>query len=344
MPKADKYEIQHRRNLLIIARKIQQIYSDAIEQLAVYAATLNFRGTKFNLSLYPELQRRVNLILEQMRTDITSVIVNSVKQSWELSNIKNDALVNKQLGGRIPKDRVRRLLYDPNQAALDRFLARREKGLNLSERVWKVVKPFGGMLEAGLGLGIAEGQPAKTIAKDLKKYLQEPDRLYRRVRDNQGKLRLSKAAAAYHPGQGVYRSSAKNAERIGRTETNMAYRSSDLERWKNMPFVIGYEIRLSANHPKYDICDVLAGRYPKEFSWVGWHPNCICYIVPILMPKELYDLYENYLLGLGGFDMSSIPYIKDVPKEFKQYVKANRKRIEGWKNKPYWMKDNPTYV
>lgn len=46
------------------------------------------------------------------------------------------------------------------------------------------------------------------------------ERLYRRVRGADGKLHLSKAAKAYHPSQGVYRSSYKNAMRLTRTECN----------------------------------------------------------------------------------------------------------------------------
>ena len=94
----------------------------------------------------------------------------------------------------------------------------------------------------------------------------------------------SKAAAAFHPGQGVYRSSYKNAMRLTRSEINMAYRESERLRWANLDFVVGFEIRLSNNHtttdpktgkkvPFVDICDTLAGRYPKSFVFKG----CLLY-------------------------------------------------------------------
>ena len=75
--------------------------------------------------------------------------------------------------------------------------------------------------------------------------MNEPDRLYRRVRDKGGNLRLSKAAKMYHPGQGVYRSSAKNAQRLTRTEINMAYRESEYLRWQQLDFIVGIRVMLS---------------------------------------------------------------------------------------------------
>ena len=49
----------------------------------------------------------------------------------------------------------------------------------------------------------------------------------------------------YHPGQGVYRSSYKNARRLAVTETNMAYRTSDYLRWQQMEFVVGIRVVMS---------------------------------------------------------------------------------------------------
>lgn len=102
-------------------------------------------------------------------------------------------------------------------------------------------------------------------------------KLFRRVRDEHGELQLSKRAAVFHPGRGVYRSSYKNARRLAATETNIAYMTADYERWQQLDFVVGIEIKLSNNHtlngvPFTDICDDLKGRYPKDFKFTGWHP------------------------------------------------------------------------
>ena len=58
--------------------------------------------------------------------------------------------------------------------------------------------------------------------------------------------------------------------RVARSETNIAYRRADNERWQQMDFVLGQRIQLSKNHPKKDICDKLAGDYPKDsYSTAG---------------------------------------------------------------------------
>ena len=60
----------------------------------------------------------------------------------------------------------------------------------------------------------------------------------------------------YHPGQGVYRSSYKNALRLAATETNKAFRTADYERWQNMDFVTGIEVERSpTNHGPCPVCD-----------------------------------------------------------------------------------------
>lgn len=98
---------------------------------------------------------------------------------------------------------------------------------------------------------------------------------------------------------GVYRSSRQNALRLTITETNMAYNFANCERWSSEPYVLGIRIRLSGNHPEEDICDELAGDYPKDFMWRGWHPRCRCSMSSILMDrnseewKHLRSLPEN---------------------------------------------------
>ena len=121
----------------------------------------------------------------------------------------------------------------------------------------------------------------------LSYYLKQPDKLFRRVRDEHGQLKLSKNAKAYHPGQGVYRSSYKNARRLASTEANIAYHKADEQRWSELDFVVGYEIVVSEHSKrKHDICDDLAGRYPKTFQFSGWHPHCRCHAEPILMTEQ----------------------------------------------------------
>lgn len=225
------------------------------------------------------------------------------------------------------------------------FISRQTERLKLSERVWRYANDFKSEIELGIDIGIRDGRDARGMARDLKQYLQHPDKLFRRVRDEHGNLQLSKAAAAFHPGRGVYRSSYKNALRLAATETNMAYRTADQERWKDFDFVVGQRVCLSpTNHPVTDICDELKGEYPKDFKFVGWHPHCRCYVESILKSdKELKEDTRRIIRGEQPTD-DSANAVRDTPPNFDAWVKDNQWRIEHAKTPPYFIRDNRTRI
>lgn len=65
-----------------------------------------------------------------------------------------------------------------------------------------------------------------------------------------------------------------------------------------MTFVAGKMIEpLSSNH-KSDICDDLAGSYPKDFKWTGWHPHCRCHAISLLKThKEMAEDNRRIMAG-----------------------------------------------
>jgi predicted ABC-type ATPase len=339
-----KYEILHLRNIAANEKKIKDIFFQYTNQITLQASKIKFNGTVFNLSKYPALQKQINKTIEKMHTSILTTVVNGIDKSWALSNAKNDDLVKDRLGKKRPSTKAKQTLYDPHFSALKAFKDRTQKGMNLSRRVWNLLDPFKPMLEQALGLGVAEGTAAKKMATQVQQYLNEPDKLFRRVRDSEGKLQLSKAARDYHPGQGVYRSSYKNALRLTRTENNLAYRTADFERWQTIPFITGITVKLSNNHPRFDICDPLAGKYPKDFKFTGWHPQCMCYQVPEMMTDKEYNKLEDAILNGTPPDFRSAGAIVRTPPGFNQYTKDNFEKIVSYKNPPYWLKDNPKYL
>ena len=224
--------------------------------------------------------------------------------------------------------------------------------MGLSERVWNYTGQFKEEIEMALDLGIRSGKSAAEMSRDERQYLRYPDKLFRRVRDEHGNLRLSKAAKAFHPGQGVYRSSYKNALRIAATETNMAYRTADYLRGQQLDFVVGIQVKLSGNHtlngrPFVDICDELAGMYPKDFKFVGWHPLCRCHSIKILKTEEEFFADEQRLLAGEDLGGDSVNRVGDVPPQFKEWVRDNRERIGKARAKgteAYFLRDNKAYV
>lgn len=344
---AAEYEARARQVQSQIQRQIDKLYNDAINAIAPYAASQVLPPGEFSLTGLPALERRIDQVLSILTANIEIQIVNGINGMWQLSNEKNDLIVDIRLDTSLIPETAKVIFYDTNAGARQAFIDRVENGLNLSDRVFNTTAQYKAELETGLGIGISKGESAAEIARDLRQYLNEPDKMFRRVRDEEGNLQLSKNAAAFHPGQGVYRSSVKNAERLTVTETNNAYRKSDTTRYENTPFILGYEWRLSANHVKCDLCDSMAGEYPADFVFTGGHPFCICFIVPILMNKDQFAQYQK--LVIAGTDtpeaVSKIaPRVKDIPESAKTWLNNNAEAIGRLKNTPYFWANNPQYM
>lgn len=290
----------------------------------------------------PELNKELNMATEQFKSGLETAIKSNQQYAWLLANEKNDKLFSEYIDS-FPLSDQRRIptegLFARNAQAFDKFVTRKTEGLNLSDRVWLVAKESQNAIGYYLESGISVGRSANEMAKDIRQMLNKPDSLFRRVRNPEtGLLELSKPAKAYHPGRGVYRSAFKNARRLAATETNMAYRTADHERWKQTEWILGFEVKLSNNHtlngqPFRDICDELAGRYPKTFRFVGWHPLCRCYAIPILPTQD--EMLDNVLEEKPMENM-----VTDVPEGFKGWVSKHQDQVSGWKSQPFWVRDN----
>lgn len=313
-------------------------------------------------------------IFRELYSRVYQEIRGDVEKEWMLSNTNNDELVKSIFGAKAIEDNHFARFFQHNKEAMNAFFSRKtgEEGLSLSQKVWKYTGQYRDELENALDLAIGEGTPANKLASKIQKYLQEPDKFYRRFRvktgededgnpvygriwkrrvydkESEGYKWVDDNSKKYHPGRGVYRSSYRNAQRLARTETNIAYRTADYERWQQLDFVVGIEIKLSNNHPTVDICDDLKGIYPKAFQWKGWHPNCRCYMVPVLATEKEMDEMIDKILSEDVVDpMESSEAVQEYPQEFQTWVKDNEERMEAAKAKgtlPYFIKDNKTAV
>lgn len=352
LKKLNKYETQHILNVRKVEKMIDRQFYKACVDAAFLTYGIDARlsdDALFTFADYPYLTRRLNKILDTLKNRTFMTVVSGIKASWDLSKTKNDNLVHSLFGEGLDAARFNRY-YSTRTGAVNAFIKRVDNGLSLSDKVWKYTERFKNEIELGIDCGLRDGLSAPEIARSLKMYLQYPDKLFRRVRTQHGILKLSKTAAAFHPGQGVYRSSYKNARRLAATETNIAYRTADFERWQDFDFVVGIEIKLSNNHtlngkPFTDICDKLKGKYPKDFKFVGWHPLCRCHALSILKtPKEIAEDMKRERQGLPPISLEdSTNAITSLPDNFNNWVRANGDRIqkaEKRRTAPYFLKDN----
>ena len=229
--KAAQWEQQHKTHVEEYLRQIEALYDVASDELIRLGMGYKYQpntGRLFAFSSNKSRSKQADASLSSFRNKLSTIITAGITSEWFFANDKNDSWV-KQLF-----DNPKKGWMLHNLGALEAFQRRTTYGHNLSERVWSIAKQFERHIELSLSIGISEGRSAADISRDVRVYLNEPDKLFRRVRNAFGNLTLSKVAQAYHPGQGVYRSSYQNAMRMARTEINSAYREADSIRWQHI--------------------------------------------------------------------------------------------------------------
>lgn len=332
-------------------KRIEQLFSKATGRFISLSTSLPYdrsAGDQFYFADYPEVRREVDKLVSSLARGMESAIVAGTTAEWThgtedangiLDYVLNRAGIKDTEG---LKDSVIGQYLNNHNDALRAFQQRQIGGLTLSRRVWNLAEQR--KIETELARSIADGTSASALAESMQEYLNEPSKLFRRVRNEFGVLRLSRNARAYNPGEGVYRSSYKNALRLARTEINMAYRNAEQESYADKEYVVGIEIKRSNNPYDCVLCESLAGKYPKDFKWSGWHPNCRCYMVPITVTND------EFIDMLGDDEFSpekSKNYIGDVPDSFKQWCEDHQAKIEDanqWGTLPYFLQDNRDYM
>lgn len=371
------------------ADNVRRLYATATDELLKLSAMKASNGVSaaFSFSDSKRLSEQANTILRALYSGVYNEIKGGVIAEWENANKSCDALISLIFGKKVKEDNHYARFFARNKESVDAFFKRKSEygGLNLSQRVWKYVGDFKTEMEMALSVAMGEGKSAATISREVRKYLQRPDMMFRRFRVKTGeqdifdadgnvvgkepvygrvwKRKVVDAVTGnvswqtvnlkdYSFGRGVYRSSYKNAMRLARTETNMAYRIADQERWRQLDFVIGYRVVLSDNHPEPDICNDLSakrsekgsrGVYPKDFVFKGWHPQCRCYVVPILADEKEFDKIQEAILNDEPIPESK-SVIREPNKYFQDWWKSNKKRVSEAQSLPYWVKDNPKYT
>ena len=311
---------------------VQQIFDDLNLEAARAATSVSYdveAGKPFRFSDYPALKKKVQDMQQRYVDEIGAVIHSGTSSEWKKSNEVQDLLADgvlKAYGAQVNGERFK-IYYQPNNDALKAFQQRRANGFTISQKLWNQARNYKNEMEYAISSAIEKGTSAVTLSKRLSKYLHDFPSLQKDYKDRFG------TAVDCHDCE--YRSM-----RLARSEINMAYRTAEQTRWEQMDFVVGYEIKLSGSHPAKDICDMLAGKYPKDFVWTGWHPNDMCYKIPILKTEEEFWNYGS------AKDKPSSKEVKDVPDAFYDWVVKNRMRIQRAENLgtlPFFLSDNRRY-
>lgn len=365
-----KQQKEQLNNLFAVYNKrLGRLYSDYVKKLTSlgYGEDVLEDDALFNFDNFPQLKARLNDIFNDYYQNSLLCYKSGITDGVALAYNHDEMVIG---GYSVLTDKAIRVARDTAAVTYISNRLKTKNGLNLAQTVWNYCQQTKSEFEMAMSNtiadGIKKGSSAEEIGKSIRKYLNDPDMMYRRyhtikVQKNgkkkdvvtwrrrriiDGKVRFIEEPLE-KVGMGVYRSARKNALRVARTEINSAYHKARNERWQNEPFVIGQYIHVSPQHNIDDICNDLEGRYPKDYVWISWHPQCICTSDPITIQGE--EKKEFYKRLMAGEDMSNYvsPFaVLTMPEKYNQYIKDNSEAIvkAGMRGKLAWhLQDNTKY-
>lgn len=365
-----KQQKEQLNNLFAVYNKrLGRLYSDYVKKLTSlgYGEDVLEDDALFNFDNFPQLKARLNDIFNDYYQNSLLCYKSGITDGVALAYNHDEMVIG---GYSVLTDKAIRVARYTAAATFISNRLKTKNGLNLAQIVWNYCQQTKSEFEMAMSNtiadGIKKGSSAEEVGKSIRRYLNDPDMMYRRyhtikVQKNgkkkdvvtwrrrriiDGKVRFVEEPLE-KVGMGVYRSARKNALRVARTEINSAYHKARNERWQNEPFVIGQYIHVSPQHNIDDICNDLEGRYPKDYVWISWHPQCICTSDPITIQGE--EKKEFYKRLMAGEDMSNYvsPFaVLTMPEKYNQYIKDNSEAIvkAGMRGKLAWhLQDNTKY-
>jgi len=299
------YERAHIRDILARNREIEAVIDRSVLDIAKRFRTV--KGKRFAAAMKEMLDHLHDQFLNDGK--------DGIRNQWALAEKAAGAKIDGYLAGVKVAPGLAQSWRAPNVGALNAFIDRTEAGMNLSDRVWRITDGIGKSMEDLIKKGVLEGESAIKLSRELKQFIRGKPIQY-------GGTLIKGANINYQ------------AIRLAATEMNMAFRTADYIQNSRLPFVTGVTVELSAAHPRPDLCDSLAGHYPKGFIFTQWHALCICIATYETMPPDEFARY----LETGQIDRSR--FTTDIPPNARQYLNENGARLQGYKNPPYFLRDN----
>lgn len=354
------------------ANQVKKMFDDCVDDILAVQKTIPTltEGQMFSFDACPmNVQKKVEELLRRLSSTVTLATQAGIKLEWDKANASADSLLASVAGKAVLRDPHFSAYTQRNHEAMYNFMNRKEGIMKLSDRIWQTTRQLREEMEVAMTVSVGEGKSAREMARDVKKYLNDPDLMFRRFRykikddengnpvygrkwkkkerDENGKVHwIDYDKDAYKVGRGMYKSASNNAMRVTRTETNMAYRRADQKRWQQLDFILGYHVEPCANHEpedcEPDICEMLKGDYPKDFTFEGWHPQCKCVCTPIMMDDdEMLEMFDAQAEGKPYTPKSR--QITDYPDNFKTWCQCNADKIEKSHKigkDPYFIRHN----
>jgi len=297
--------------------RLRKMYDDSINTIV---DKIRLSGVPMDepidITKHTQLYRTINGEVKKMNVTMYDYIRDSAKEAWNLANEKASSTVEwefEKRGFDAPKQMLK-TDENTNTKAFYKFIQRKTNKFTISDRVWAGGEGFKKEIEEAINAAIAEGKGAEQLAREIRKYLKNPNSRYNAFKDP-NKVKWKQ----YHPGRGVYRSSHKNALRLARNEINLAFHQAEHERWMKLPFIIGYYVRNNINRVSTvcEVCKAINGeKFPKEIHVLPVHIQCMCSAETIMCSN---DLFEKIARG-ESVDMPKVIMSENAKRHVREYL------------------------
>ncbi len=313
--------LRARRDFLAIKLRhepaLHKIYVDAADQVAKDLRNLKSTTGLLTRNHLEALEKSLRREADNIYQQSSALIKTGMKQVIEVgAKPVDNFLIGSLKQAKIPVDfvRLQRGFADVNTSAVEAFWLRTRKGLTVSDRLWEQAESTRTAMRDVIQTGIASGRDVVQVAKDLEGYVRNgtlPEDYFDMPGGGEESKQSNKRSGRRRPGNPSY-----EALRLARTEYGMAFNEGVYSRGRINPSYLGSQYMLSDSHPEPDICDDLAsadlyglgpGVYKKGEEPTYPHPNCLCYVVPVVMDRE--EFVDDLIRWQKN--PSSVDYLED---------------------------------
>lgn len=254
------------------AEELARLYETAAENLRAAIARAGGHDGKVAIGELQAVLHQVEGILATLGTSRDGILLAALQQAAD--------------GGAaaIVIDRAAALVFATEAVALTRnFVA--ADGLVLADRLWRIDRGAKEALTRAIELAVIQGHGSAQAAREfLARGQPVPAEVAARL-GAADSTALGNEAARLMTGEGqaIYQ-----AQRVFRTEINRAHGEAYIAGAEQHPDFAGFKFLLSPEHPRHDICDLLAsqnlyglgpGVYPTraKLPWPA-HPNTLSFV------------------------------------------------------------------
>lgn len=267
-----------------IIRALQDAATSAAKAIRKLAGKPGIGATVRRAQL-TQIETVLHQVMEQLFKDVGDITaagqqaasVRALSAGFDWDHILLQSIYGNDIQQR---EAMRRNLIAQAPRNIEALIIRlRRGGVPLSQQVYRSRALSQGWVNAAINNALGRGASWSELSNDVRRFIDPAT-----------------------PGGASYA-----AKRLARTEINNAYHAVAIQDMTAKPWVHSVEWRLSSSHPRPDACNAYAAkRYAPADVPPKPHPQCFCYIVPVLMSSSQFvkawqsGAYDTYLTATYG--------------------------------------------